>query len=145
MHTGDSTVTKSKNLWLTSRSNMSAQARACFKELKCAEIKTVPAWALKEALPEMWGHSMLACAEKVWKRWYLWATHNRLEPMTAAAKPITRDLPNVLTYFAHRVTSAVAEALNTKISIIEKRACGYHKPNNFKVLVYRCLPVNTVY
>lgn len=65
--------------------------------------------------------------------------------MTAAANHITRNLPKVLTYFAYRVTSAVADALNTTITIVEKPACGYHKPNNFKVLVCRCAPVNTGY
>ena len=59
------------------------------------------------------------------KRWYFWATHSRLAPMIAAAKLIARHLPNVLTYFTHRITNAVAEGLNSKIATVQKRACGY--------------------
>ena len=44
--------------------------------------------------------------------------------MIDAAKLIARRLPNVLTYFAHRVTNAIAEGLNSKIATIRKRACG---------------------
>ena len=56
--------------------------------------------------------------------------------MVAAAKLIARHLPNVMTYFAHRITNAVAEGLNSKIATIQKRACGYRNPNNFKIAVY---------
>jgi transposase len=52
------------------------------------------------------------------------------------SKLIARHLPNVLTYFAHRVTNAVAEGLNSKIVTVQKRACGYRNPNNFKIAVY---------
>ena len=55
--------------------------------------------------------------------------------MIAAAKLIARHLPNVLTYFTHRVTNAVAEGLNSKIATVQKRACGYRNPNNFKIVV----------
>ena len=62
---------------------------------------------------------------KFWKRWYFWATHSRLQPMIDAAKLIARHLPNVLTYFKHRITNAVAEGLNSKIATVQKRACGF--------------------
>ncbi len=133
---GDDTLAKSKYLWLTNPENMTDQARARFDELKGAELKTGRAWALKEALRELWSQTSLAEAMKFWKRWYFWATHSRLSPMIAAAKLIARHLPNVLTYFAHRITNAVAEGLNSKIATIQKRACGYRNPNHFKIAVY---------
>jgi transposase len=45
-------------------------------------------------------------------------------------------LPNVLTYFAHRITNAVAEGLNSKIATVQKRACGYRSRDHFKIAVY---------
>lgn len=63
-------------------------------------------------------------------------THSRLAPMIEAAKLIARHLSNVLTYFKHRITNAVAEGLNSKIATVQKRACGYRNPNNFKIAVY---------
>ena len=56
--------------------------------------------------------------------------------MIKVAKLIARHLPNVLTYFRHRITNAVAEGLNSKIATVQKRACGYRNPNHFKIAVY---------
>jgi transposase len=136
MQAGDSTLARSKYLWLTNAANLTDKARERFAELKDAELKTGRAWALKEALRELWDYRSPNWALKFWKRWYFWATHSRLPPMIAAAKLIARHLPNVLTYFAHRVTNAVAEGLNSKIATVQKRACGYRNPDNFKIAVY---------
>ena len=136
MEAGDATLTKSKYLWLTNPENMTDKARDRFDELKSTELKTGRAWALKEALRELWSYTSVAWATKFWKRWYFWATHSRLAPMIDAAKLITRHLQNVLTYFTHRITNAVAEGLNSKIATVQKRACGYRNPDHFKIAVY---------
>jgi transposase len=136
LKTGDDTLARSKYLWLTNPENMTDKARSRFAELKSAELKTGRAWALKEALRELWNYTSVAWATKFWKRWYFWATHSRLAPMIEAAKLIARHLPNVLTYFTHRITNAVAEGLNSKIATVQKRACGYRNPNHFKIAVY---------
>lgn len=136
MEGGDDTLTKSKYLWLTNPENMTDKARERFAELKSCNLKTGRAWALKEALRELWSYTSEAWALKFWKRWYFWATHSRLAPMIEAAKLIARHLPNVLTYFTHRITNAVAEGLNSKIATVQKRACGYRNPDHFKIAVY---------
>ncbi len=136
MQAGNHTLAKSKYLWLTNPANMTDQARKRFAELKVTELKTGRAWALKESLRALWSYTSTAWAMKFWKRWYFWATHSRLAPMIAAAKLIARHLSNVLTYFTHRITNAVAEGLNSKIATVQKRACGYRNPNHFKIAVY---------
>jgi transposase len=136
MSAGDSTLVKSKYLWLYSAENVPERSREHFNAIKSMELKTARAWALKEALRELWRYTSLAWASKFWQRWYYWATHSRLRPMIDAAKLIARHLPNVLTYFTHRITNAVAEGLNSKIATVQKRACGYRNPNHFKIAVY---------
>ena len=133
---GDETLSKSKYLWLTNPANMTDAARERFDELKALELRTGRAWALKEALRQLWSYTSEAWATKFWKRWYYWATHSRLAPMIESAKLIARHLPNVLTYFTHRITNAVAEGLNSKIATVQKRACGYRNPNHFKIAIY---------
>lgn len=133
---GDDILAKSKYLWLTNPENLTDPARARFDELKGAELKTGRAWALKEALRELWNYTSAAWAAKYWKRWYFWATHSRLPPMIEAARLIARHLPNVLTYFTHRITNAVAEGLNSKIATVQKRACGFRTSEHFKIAVY---------
>lgn len=133
---GDERLSRSKYLWLTNPQNMTEPARVQFAQLQAAELKTARAWAIKESLRTLWDCPSEASARAFWKRWYFWATHSRLKPMIAAAKLIYRHLPNVMTYFTHRITNAVAEGMNSKIATIQKRACGFRNPEHFKTAVY---------
>jgi transposase len=136
MSQGDSTLAKSKYLWLYSEENLPQRSKKHFQAIKSMELKTARAWALKESLRQLWNYQTLGWAQRFWQRWYFWATHSRLTPMVEAAKLIARHLPNVLTYFKHRITNAVAEGLNSKIATVQKRACGYRNPDHFKIAVY---------
>ena len=133
---GDKTLTRSKYLWLYSAENMPVAARERFDRIKHGNLKTARAWALKESLREMWNYRSVAGAKRFWDRWHFWATHSRLPAIIEKAKLIARHLPNILTYFKHRVTNAVAEGLNSKIATVQKRACGFRNRDNFKIAVY---------
>jgi len=133
---GDATLSKSKYLWLYSAENVPQKSRERFDTLKAMQLKTARAWALKESLREFWDCRNERQAAEFWKRWYFWATHSRLTPIVDAAKMICRHLPNVLTYFTHRISNAMAEGLNSKVATIQKRACGYRNPSHFKIAVY---------
>jgi transposase len=56
--------------------------------------------------------------------------------MIAAARTIHRHLANVLTFFTHRITNAVAEGLNSKIQTVVKQAYGFRNRENFKTAIY---------
>jgi transposase len=133
---GDATLTRSKYLWLYSAENMPAAAQERFEQIRHGNLKTARAWAMKESLREMWRYTSAGWARRFWDRWYFWATHSRLAPMIEKAKLIARHLPNVLTYFSHRITNAVAEGLNSKIATVQKRACGFRNRDHFKIAVY---------
>ena len=76
---------------------------------------------------------------RFWKQWNSWATHSRLEPVKEVARMIKDHLPNIMTYFTHRITNAVAEGLNSKIQTIKQRACGYRNPDHFKTaIMFHC-------
>jgi transposase len=133
---GDDRLKRSKYLWLYSAENMPEAARERFDRIKNDNLKTARAWALKESLRELWEHRGAHDAQRFWKHWYFWATHSCLAPMIEKAKLIARHLPNILTYFSHRITNAVAEGLNSKIATIQKRACGFRNRDNFKTAIY---------
>ena len=133
---GDTSLAKTRYLWLYSAENVPEQAKAQFQHIRRMQLKTARAWALKESLRQLWDYTSVAWARRFWKHWYFWATHSRLAPMVYVAKLIARYLPNVLTYFTHRVTNAVAEGLNSKIATVQKRACGYRNRDHFKIAAY---------
>jgi transposase len=104
--------------------------------VKDAELQTSRAWAIKEALRSFWDSGYPKCAAKCFRAWYFWATHSRLKPMVEAAKTLTRQLANLMTYFTHRITNATAEGINSKIQMITLMACGYRNRDHYKTAIY---------
>lgn len=117
---GDDILKRTKYLWLFAEENLPERYEEWFEELKRAHLQTGRAWAIKEALRNLWDYQRKGWALRHWKFWYYWATHSRLQPVVTAARTVERHLENVLTYFDHRITNATAEGLNSKIQTIKK-------------------------
>lgn len=117
---GDDILKRTKYLWLFAEENLPERYQEWFEELKQAHLQTGRAWAIKEALRDLWNYQRKGWALRHWKFWYYWATHSRLKPVVDAARMVERHLDNVLTYFDHRITNATAEGLNSKIQTIKK-------------------------
>jgi transposase len=109
-----------KYLWLFAEENVPERQAERFARLRRLHLQTGRAWAIKEALRELWSYRRKGWAERYWKHWYFWATHSRLKPVKKVARMIRDHLENVLTYFDHRVTNAVSEGVNSKIQTIKK-------------------------
>jgi transposase len=136
MASGDETLKGSKYLWLYSRENVPERRRDEFAALRRQELKVGRAWAIKEALRCLWHYVYPASGWKFWKRWYVWATHSRLEPMRKAAETIRRHIENILTYYHHPVTNAMSEGLNSQIQKIKSMAHGFRNIEHFKTAIY---------
>jgi len=133
---GDETLTRTKYLWLYSEENLPEKHWDRFAELKAIHLKTGRAWAIKESLRDLWGYVRRGWALRHWRRWYFWATHSRLQPVLKVAAMLKTHLENVLTYFAHRITNAASEGLNSKIATIQKMAYGYRNREHLKAAIY---------
>ena len=117
---GDETLTGTKYLWLYSEENLPERHSRWFAELKAMHLQTARAWALKECLRELRQYQRRGWAERHWQRWYNWAIRSRLPEVRGVARLLKSHLPNVLTYFAHRVTNALTEGVNSQIQTIKK-------------------------
>lgn len=134
--TGDKSLTGSKYLWLYSAENLPERHQHRFDELRNGDLKTSRAWAIKENLRFFWDYRRRGWAEKHWTSWYFWATHSRLDPIVKIARTLKRHLPGLLAFFEHRITSAGAEGLNSRIQAIRVSARGYRNRDNFKTAIY---------
>jgi transposase len=121
---GDDSLKGTKYLWLFSEENLPEDWDEWLARLQTLHLKTGRAWAIKEALRDLWGYQRKGWALRHWKHWYFWATHSRLEPVVKVARMIHGHLDNVLTYFDHRITNATSEGLNSKIQTIKKTPTG---------------------
>jgi transposase len=122
---GDATLTKSKYLWLFSEENLPERYAERFALLKNMHLQTARAWAIKESFRDLWNYQRKGWAERHWQTWYFWATHSQLAPVVRAARTVKNHLANVLTYFDHRITTAVSEGLNSKIQTIKKTRLAF--------------------
>lgn len=135
----DPTLKGSKYIWLHREKTLPEKYRTRFEELQALNLKTGRAYALKEALADLWDYPSRTWAEKYRGRWHFWATHSRLKPMIEVANMIKNHLAGVMNYFTHRITNAVAEGLNSKIGTIQKMAYGFRNREHFKTAVlFRC-------
>ena len=133
---GDRSLVGSKYLWLYGKENVPRNRRMEFAFLKRANLKTGRAWAMKELLRELWHCKDREAAERLHRKWHAWVMRSQLQPMKQVARMVKSHLPNILTYYAHRVTNAVSEGINSAIQTIKKRAFGFRNPENFKTAIY---------
>ena len=144
----DDRLVGTKYLWLYGEENLPTdrldlETRMRFATLRSSNLKTARAWALKESLRGLWKQRSRAAGERWWKRWYGWAMRARLTSVKNVAAMVKRHLPNVLTYFKHRITNAGSEAINTVVQMLKKRAFGYRNFQNFRtVILFRCGGLN---
>ena len=136
MAAGDETLKGSTYLWLYSREHVPDGRRDEVAALRRQELKVGRAWALKETLRRLWHYVYPASGWKLWKRWYFWATHSRLEPMRKAAETIRWHIANIVPYYQHPVTNAMSEGLNSQIQKIKSLACGFRNIEHFKTAIY---------
>lgn len=136
---GDERLVGSKHLWLYATERVPEHRLADFTALRSTNLKTARAWAIKETLRALWDMPTLPRAEKLYRRWHLWATHSHLAPVKKVAQMIRAHLPGILSYFTHRITNSASEALNSTIQMIKKRSFGFRSFKNFRVaILFRC-------
>ena len=133
---GDETLKGSKYLWLWGQENVPEKHRERFEDLKTMHLKTGRAWALKEALRQLWNYTTRGWAMRFWNKWYWWATHSRLKPVIEVARMIKRRLRNVMTYFRHPITSATSESINSNVQAVKRMARGFRNLDHFKTAIF---------
>jgi transposase len=133
---GRDVLAGTKYLWLYSRENLPATRQEEFSVLRKKRLRTARAWALKESLRDLWTYHSPAWAQKHFEGWYRWAIRSRLKPVKAVARMFRKYLKNIMTFFKHRITNAVSEALNSTIQTIKKKACGFRNREHFKIAIY---------
>jgi transposase len=136
---GDRRLVGTKYDFLYAAERIDDDVRQRFVRMRDAGFKAARAWSIKELLRGLWDCKSERDALTWWSRWYFWATHSRLTPVIKVAKMIDRHLPNVLSYFTHRITNAASESINAVVRGLQKRAFGYRSFSNFRTAVlFRC-------
>jgi transposase len=129
---GDERLKGSRFSWLSNEENVNKKFAERFNELKHSDLKVARAWAIKELFRDFWTYIYAGCAKKHFDKWYSWAIRSRLAPIKAVARMIKKHLPNIMTYFKHRISNAASEGMNSKIQTVKANARGYRSFNGFR-------------
>lgn len=129
---GDGRLKGTKYQWLCNEENLSDDAANNFAALRHSDLKVSRAWAIKECFRGFWNYKSKAWAKKYFTQWYAWAIRSQLPPIKEKARMIKSHLPNILTYFKHGISNAVAEGLNSKIQTVKSNARGYRSFEGFR-------------
>lgn len=139
----DDRLTGTRQLWLFNKSNLSHRQRRRFAAIRKGDLKTARAWALKEEFRWFWRHVYALSAEEFFNHWYAWGARCRLKPMVKVAKMLKRHLPNLLTYFRHRITNATSEGFNSVIQALRYAARGFRSFANYRTrILFYCGKLN---
>jgi len=131
----DRTLVGQKYEFIKNSENINRSLFRSFKDLQTSGYKTARAWAIKELFRQFWKYSSVAWAEKFFNSWYSWAIRSRLDAIKKVARMLKKHLPNILTYFTHKITNAVSEGINSKIQTVKSNSRGFHSFESFRTTV----------
>lgn len=136
---GDTTLSGSKYLWLTSIENHTESKTARFESICALRFATGKAWSYKELLRDLWKQPDAKRENGFFNDWYQRIIHKKLEPMKKLARILEYGLSNIVTFCMHGITNGLVEGINSKIRSIKGRAGGYRNIENFKkaIFIYR--------
>jgi transposase len=131
----DDRLKGTRQLWLFNKANLSPAQRRRFAAIRQNGLKTARAWAIKEEFRWFWRHVYPMSAEEFFSQWYAWGVRCRLRPVVRVAKMLKRHLPNLLSYFRHRITNATSEGFNSVIQALKYAARGFRSFENYRTRI----------
>lgn len=123
---------RTRQMWLYGFENLPEKWEEQLRALKDSQMKTAHAWRLKETLRTMYQCETVAQADALFAQWHRDAIGSKLAPVKKVAQMLKNHLPQVLSYFIHRVTNAYSEGMNSIIQALIKRANGYRSRERLK-------------
>ena len=137
---GDERLSGTRYAWLYHPDELTARhpdpARdEAFEVLCLSNLQTARAYSHRILFLEFWQAPAIASAQRFFTQWDHAAKRSRLEPIKKAAETLKNHLHGLLSYFAHRITNATTEALNSSIQAIKSAARGFRSFENYRVRI----------
>lgn len=131
----DSTLAKTKYLWLRSQTNMTDRQKQSLEALSGLELQTAQVWAFKECFRQFFDCKTPYGASVFFRQWYEAALALGNVHLSKVATMLHKHLAGLLAYIRHRVTNALAENLNGQIQRVKTNARGFRSFENFRLAV----------
>jgi transposase len=131
----DDSLKRSKFLWLYNPENMPEKRKDEFEVLKDLNLKTSVAWGFKETFRNIYNYNIKGWAHRFFNNWYTCVEESAIKPMLKVADMIKRHIDNIVTYCDFKVSNGKAEAVNSKIMALKRRARGHRNFQNLRTSI----------
>jgi transposase len=131
----DASLHQTKYLWLKALDNMTEKQRAALEALSGLELETAKVWAFKESFRSFFECQSETDARTFFVTWYDAALALGNAHLTQVARMLMSHINGLLAYIRHRVTNALAEAINGHIQRIKANARGFRRFENFRIAI----------
>jgi transposase len=118
-----------KTRWclLKRKQNLTSRQKFRLRDLLRYNLKTVPAYLLKETLQQLWEYNSPAWAAKFLDAWCHQTMLSRIDPMKKIARSLRKHRELILNYFRANkaLSSGVVEGLNNKAKVTMRKSYGF--------------------
>lgn len=123
---------KTRFIWLKNPENLTVAQKETLNKMTGprSNLKAARAWRIKIALQDIFAQDNRWIATYFLDKWYWWASHSRLAPITKMAKTIKRHWDGILNYINTKITNGVLEGLNNLFKAAVAKARGYRTTRN---------------
>jgi len=97
------------------------------------------AWTLKEEFRDLYRNIPPEHADTYLQQWISRAKHSGIQQFNLLARRIQNHYRSILAAIEHKLTNALAENINARIRLINKRGYGHHSPQTLTTMIYLCL------
>ena len=125
-----------KHTVLYRKINQNDKHRERMEKIRLLNPELASAFDLKEEFFGIFEKHNRTTARSAFFSWYNRVRGSKIPEMVAVSKRMLKRLNDILRWFDHKVSNAVAEGLNSAYKKIKSAACGYKEPQN---LIDMCL------
>lgn len=129
---GDDVLKGTRYHWLK---RQEGRRSSRFLVLCNSALKTARAWAIKETAHQLWNYRYYGWALRAWKRLLGWMSRSRLTPMVKLARTLRRHLHGILVAIIRGISNGPAEAINSGIQKVKRRAHGFRSRDRFRTAI----------
>ena len=125
-----------RKLLMIPESKQNENQKAAIDTLSKKYPKTGRAYRMVQQIDDMYKCKDINEAEEVFDKMIRWMRRSRLEPMKRVANSLKSNKQEILNYFYHRVTNAIAEGINSLIQSAKRRARGFRTFESYECMIY---------
>jgi len=127
-----------KYLFLKNQDNLTKFQQERLNEIRLSGLnpKTMRALNIRETFQQIYQAKSPILFKELLNKWYFWATHCRIQPVTEAAYTIRRHWNGIVNWMDYKINNGILEGFNSIFQAAKSKARGYQRADTIKAIIY---------